>query len=62
MSERLVLKNLNFSTADAENIETSFFAGSTLWMRFLDWQEQKIQVEFLNVIAFSWNQEELNHK
>ena len=61
MSERLKVKNLSFSTADAENIET-YFACSTLRLKFSDWQEQKIQVEFSDVIAFSWNQEEIDHK
>ena len=61
MFERLKVKNLNFSTADAENIET-YFVGSTLRLKFSDWQEQKIEVEFSDVIAFSWNQDEFDHK
>ena len=62
MSEKLFLKHLGFSTADAEKVAIFFSSGSILRLKFLDWQEQKIQVEFSDVIAFSWNQEEPNHK
>ncbi|MEP6903458.1 MAG: hypothetical protein ABJA66_17155 [Actinomycetota bacterium] len=62
MSEKLVIKNLGFSTADAENIETFFFNGSTLWLKFFDWREQVWRVEFSEVVAFSWNQEEVEHQ
>ncbi len=62
MSEKLVIKNLGFSTADAENIETFFFNGSTVWLKFFDWREQVWRVEFSEVVAFSWNQEEVEHK
>ena len=62
MSEKLVVKNLGFSTADAEKVEISFFEGSTLRLKFLDWQEQTIQVEFLDIVAFSWSQEDIHHR
>lgn len=62
MAERLVSKNLTFSTADAENPEVFFFNGTTLWLKFTDWQGQVFRVEFSEVVAFSWNQEEVDHK
>lgn len=62
MSEKLVIKNLEFSTADAENIETFFIDGSMLGLRFLDWREKAWQVEFSEVVAFSWNRDEVVHK
>lgn len=62
MSEKLVRKNLEFSTADAENIETFFFNGSELWLKFSDWRVQTWKVEFSEVVAFSWNQEEVEYR
>ncbi len=60
--EYLVLKNLKFSTADAENPEIFFFNGTTLWLKFFDWREQVFRIEFSAIVAFSWNQEEVDHK
>ncbi len=62
MSEKLVWKNLEFSTADAENVELFFFDGTSLLLKFMDWQGQAFRVEFSEVIGFSWNEEELEHK
>src|SRR6476620_5669503 len=62
MSEKLVIKNLEFSTADAENIETFFFDCSTLRLKFFDYCERLVLVEFSEIVAFSWNQEEVEHK
>jgi hypothetical protein len=31
-------------------------------LKFSDWQGQEFQVEFTEVIGFSWNEEELEHK
>jgi len=62
MSEKLVRKNLEFSTADADNIETFFFNGSNFLLKFFDWREQVWRVEFSDVVAFSWNREEIEHK
>jgi hypothetical protein len=62
MPERLIWKNLEFSTADAENVELFFFNGTLLWLKFSDWQGQVFQVEFSEIVGFSWSEEELEHK
>lgn len=62
MSEKLILKNLECSTADAENIETIFSGGAMLLVKFQDWAEQHWKIKFSEVLAFSWNSEELNYR
>lgn len=61
MSEKLVSIDLGFSAADAEKQEVHFKDGTTLCLKFCDWQEQSVVVEFFEVVTFSWNEEEIEH-
>jgi hypothetical protein len=47
--------NIGFSTADAQYPELRASAG-TLWLSFLDWQEQRIEVAFREVCAYRWQE------
>ncbi len=63
MSEKLVNKDFVFSIADAENVECIFKGkGSSLLLIFCDWSEQIWRIEFTEVIAFSWNLDELFYR
>ena len=43
-----------FATADAQ-APVLAYDGETLQARFLDWQERAVQLTFLEVVAFSWD-------
>ncbi len=55
MSQIFEPLKLPFSTADAERPSLTFDRGR-LNVRFVDWKEQQVQLEFLDVIAFSWDE------
>ncbi len=54
---RIELLNPGFSTADAEYPEVHAVAG-TLRVRFKDWQERYVEVQFNEVCAFRWQEAE----
>jgi membrane-associated PAP2 superfamily phosphatase len=63
MSEKLVRKDFDFTIADAENVECVFISkGSKLLLKFEDWSKQIWKIEFAEVMAFSWNLDELNYR
>ena len=54
---RIQLFNPGFSTADAEYPELHAVAGE-LHLRFEDWQERLVQIQFHDVCAFRWQEAE----
>ncbi len=54
---KVELINPGFSIADAEYPELQLIQG-VLHLRFKDWKEQQVAVEFHEVFAFSWQEAE----
>ncbi len=62
MSVNLKRLNLLFDIADAECPEIRLFDGDSLQIKFLDYRESWVKLEFLEVIAFEWNSEEIENQ
>jgi hypothetical protein len=50
---QVVPAQLGFSVADGEHIEVSFANGDVA-LRFVDWREQVVEMEFHEALAFRW--------
>jgi hypothetical protein len=51
---RFVRCQAPFSTADAESVEVHLVGGD-LEVRFLDWQERPVRLQFTGVVALRWD-------
>ena len=57
MKQSAEIIQLGFSVADAESIQFSF-DGSTLTLKFKDWQEKSIEVKCENTLGFKYQRAE----
>ena len=51
------VKRFDFTTADSETAPELSFRGSTLTIKFRDWQDRSVVSEFRDVVGFRWSPE-----